>query len=226
MKSYLPIITLAVFLASCTTAYKSGQTPDDVYFSPARPQEEYVRVEKNDDRQYRNADDAYRDDRYLYMKIRNRRWSSLNNGYYSYNPDYYYSYNNSIYFSSPWNSNAYWNYYYNPYGANVVVINPKSPAYNKPRIFNLNVFNNPSDNSNKSNKFNRNTQSYNSNNDNNNYRGSGSNAGNFLRNVFSNSGSSNSGSNNNSGFSSPSSSSNNNRSSGSGSSKSAPVRKF
>ena len=40
------ILLLALFVAalsSCTTAYKTGQTPDDVYYSPARPQgEEYV----------------------------------------------------------------------------------------------------------------------------------------------------------------------------------------
>ena len=53
MKSILPLLSLLIVFASCTTAYKSGQTPDDVYFSPARPQEEYVRVEKEDDRQYR-----------------------------------------------------------------------------------------------------------------------------------------------------------------------------
>ena len=49
-KSTFSILSLALVFASCTTAYKSGQTPDDVYYSPARPQEEYVRTEKKDDR--------------------------------------------------------------------------------------------------------------------------------------------------------------------------------
>jgi hypothetical protein len=49
MKIYLPLLTLCFFFISCTTAYKSGQTPDDVYFSPERPVDEYFRVEKRTD---------------------------------------------------------------------------------------------------------------------------------------------------------------------------------
>ncbi len=87
MKSFLPLLALLIVFASCTTAYKSGQTPDDVYFSPTRPQEEYVRVEKEDDRQYRRNEQqedyySYNDDRYLRMKIRNRdQWSYLDEYY-------------------------------------------------------------------------------------------------------------------------------------------------
>ena len=39
----LLVLTVAV-LSSCTTAYKTGQTPDDVYFSPVHKQAEYVQV--------------------------------------------------------------------------------------------------------------------------------------------------------------------------------------
>src|SRR5678810_1038089 len=88
----LAITTAA--LSSCTTAYKTGQTPDDVYFSPTRPQDEYVRVEeKQDDRhQY---DDKYYDDRYLRMKVHNySQWSTLDDWYaydrYGYRANYYY----------------------------------------------------------------------------------------------------------------------------------------
>ena len=28
--------------SSCTSAYKTGPTPDDVYFSPSPPQDEYA----------------------------------------------------------------------------------------------------------------------------------------------------------------------------------------
>ena len=52
MKSYLPLLSLVLVFASCSTAYKTGQTPDDVYFSPERQRDEYVRVEKKDDRRY------------------------------------------------------------------------------------------------------------------------------------------------------------------------------
>ena len=37
---------LVAALSSCTSMYKTGQTPDDVYFSPTRPQDEYAQVEK------------------------------------------------------------------------------------------------------------------------------------------------------------------------------------
>ena len=112
MKS--PILLLALSVAafsSCTTAYKSGQTPDDVYYSAAKPQDEYVQTEKEEDKQY-TYNDQYYDDRFLRMKVRNRtRWSELNDWYYydkySYVSNYYFgSYNN------PYNS---WNFYYNPY---------------------------------------------------------------------------------------------------------------
>lgn len=106
----LAIVATLAF-ASCTTAYKSGQTPDDVYYSPTPQREEYVRVDQDDDRTYR-YDDEYYDDRYLRMKVRNRyRWDELNDWYYydrySYGYNYYYgTWNN------PYNS---WHYYNNPY---------------------------------------------------------------------------------------------------------------
>ena len=151
------ILLLAVFaaaLSSCTTAYKTGQTPDDVYFSPARPQDEYVQVEKEDNtRRYRN-DDEYYDDRYLRMKVHNRsRWNDLDDWYdyerYGVRGNYYYgTYNN------PYNS---WNYYYNPYTyygnyyspysypGSIVILNPKyvnNTITVKPRNFNLNSYSN------------------------------------------------------------------------------------
>ena len=71
MNSKILLLALSVAaLSSCTTAYKTGQTPDDVYYSPARPQDEYVRTEKQDDRRY--LSDEYYYDRYLRMKVSNR----------------------------------------------------------------------------------------------------------------------------------------------------------
>ncbi|MBK8951779.1 MAG: hypothetical protein IPM85_05095 [Chitinophagaceae bacterium] len=47
MKPQLLLLALTVAaLSSCTTAYKTGQTPDDVYYSPLPQRDEYVRVEK------------------------------------------------------------------------------------------------------------------------------------------------------------------------------------
>ena len=107
----LLLVVSATILSSCTTAYKTGQTPDDVYYSPTRPQQENDDVQKEDKKDYTYSDEYY-SDRYLRMKVRNRyRWNDLNDWYnydrYSYGYNYYYgSYNN------PYNS---WNYYYNPY---------------------------------------------------------------------------------------------------------------
>ena len=187
MKSYLPFLSL-ILLASCSTAYKSGQTPDDVYFSPVRPQDEYVRVQKDDDRQYRQDDrnydeDAYRDDRYVRMRVRNRMWTVLDDGYsYSYYPSTPLAY-------SSWSAYNYWNYLYNPYCCcnNVIIGNTKSTVYNKPRSYNLRVFDNlPVTPSNTKGSYNYtsspNSRTRSSSSDN--YRNSGSSAGGFLRNIF------------------------------------------
>src|SRR5215216_829231 len=195
MKSFLPLLSLTLVFASCSTAYKTGQTPDDVYFSPERPQEEYVRVDNNDDDKYyrgeqnRNSSDYYNyeEERYLRMKVRNRnRWSYIDNDFYSYNP---YVYNNSsYYYNSPWNSYSYWDQCYNPYSRQVVIYNPKSPTLNRPRTINLRVFDNPQNNTINSKTYNSKAGSYNTNN--NSYSAPRRNFGNELRNIFNNSGSS------------------------------------
>lgn len=228
------ILLLAVTLAalsSCTTSYKTGQTPDDVYFSPARPQsgDEEVFSEQREDNV---LTDNYYDDRYLRMKVRNRmRWNSLDDWYtydrYSLGYNYYYgSYHN------PYNS---WNYYYNPYcccHTNNIYSNPKtSTVYTKPRMFNLGSYN--VNNTNNGNTYTNpkyggqgttNNGTYTAPRNNSNSTRS-NNSGNILRNIFNNSSSSSSsGSNNNSNTSSSSNS--NSSSSSSGSSSSAPVRRF
>lgn len=227
-KSTFPIVSLAILFASCTTAYKSGQTPDDVYYSPARPQAEYVYQEKKDDRMYSYNQEAYRDDRYLRMKILDRRYSGLYDNYYSYNPYYYHYYNSNLIYNTPWSSYNYWNYYYNPYYNSyyspyyyspVITVATRTPVYNKPRAFDLSVYNpqptnNPKGNarSSYSNQNSRNT---------NNYRNSGTNAGNYLRNAFSGS---NNNYNSNRSYSSGSTNNSSSRSSSSGSSSNSSSR--
>lgn len=127
-RSLLLMLGFVIAIGSCTTAYKTGQTPDDVYSSPVPPEEEYVSTKKTDERRYRNYDrDEYADyedydDRYLRMKVRNRdRWSDLDDWYYyggRYNFSYYnnwYYWNDPFYWNSPWSPVSYWNMYYNPY---------------------------------------------------------------------------------------------------------------
>jgi len=232
MKATLPLLSLALIFASCTTAYKSGQTPDDVYFSPARPQSEYVRQDNRDDNEYRNNDEAYRDDRYLRMKIRDRRYSGLYDDYYSYNPYFYHYYNSYLDYNSPWNSYSYWNYYYNPYGHQVIAIVPRTSFYSRPRTFDLGVYNQSTNATNGrgarhgySYGYNNSSSNYNNRSRNTgNYRNSGSDAGNFLRNAFSGSNNNNSSNSSNNSSSSPRSSSSS--SSGSSGSTNAPARRF
>lgn len=210
MKS--PILLLAVTIAafsSCTTAYKSGQTPDDVYYSPARPQEEYVRVEKNDDRYYQGRGQDYYEDRFLRMRLTNRyRWSALDDYYfhntYAYNA---YGYYNNWY--SPWNSYWAWNSFYNPYNpycgglpyyyypGGVITKNPT--AYTPPSraaVFNPNSYLNAGSQRSTTgsrgimNSYNNNNGPRYNNNNNNNSRTSNRNAGSLgqsVRKVFSNS---------------------------------------
>jgi uncharacterized membrane protein YgcG len=233
MRSAILLLVLsAAILGSCTSAYKTGQTPDDVYYSPERYQDKYVNVKEDDNDRYQG--DTY-DDQYLRMKVHNRvMWSGLDDPYF-YSPGYsyipYYNWYNS------WNPYTSWNYYYNPYYPPVMYTPKTVIAYNHPRIFNLNSYSPQSTNSTFT-KGGLNNNNYNyggkpvrivgytpSNNN------SNSGAGNFLRNIFSGSSSNNSSSgNSNSSFSSGSrssgGSSGSSGSSGGGGGGSAPVRRF
>lgn len=248
MKSVLPALVLAVMATSCTTAYKVGQTPDDVYYSPERKVEsnEYVQMNRdNASREYRTSrraevddDFGYNEDRYLRMKVRNRnRWSDFDNYY---NDPYAAGYfaRPGLYagvgmwggnFWSPfsyWNAYNNWNYFYNPYhrplgwGHNVIVVNPvTNPVYNRPRTFNLNTFNRGGT----SNDPKRSNNSYQPL-DSRPYRGSNAgSAGSELRRSFGTNNSNNSYSTPSRSTSSPS---NSGSSSGSSRGSSAPVRRF
>ena len=152
----LLLVVSAVVLSSCSSAYKTGQTPDDVYYSPARQLVENENVKKEEKKD--TYTDEYYADRYLYMKVRNRyRWNDLNDWYnydrYSYGYNYYYGSTNN-----PYNS---WNYYYNPYcccHTNNIYSYPKYATVKpivKPHNFNLGgytntIYNNNNTNSNTS----------------------------------------------------------------------------
>ncbi|HET9823782.1 MAG TPA: hypothetical protein VFP87_00535 [Chitinophagaceae bacterium] len=233
--AFLLLVLSAAVLSGCTSAYKTGQTPDDVYFSPGRQHDEYLTMKDNNDRNYR-SDDEYDNDAYLRMKVHNRvMWSDLDD-YYFYNPRYSYSYYNAWNWNNPFSPFTYWNYYYNPYCSPVVYTGYSKVVYNHPRVFNLNTYNgNQLTNNNYTNPktgSNINYGNYNS--------GTGSSriikgytpantnsnsgAGNFLRNIF-NGNNSSSNSSYSPSSSSRSSSSSSSSSSGSGGG-SAPVRRF
>ncbi|MBN9295676.1 MAG: hypothetical protein J0I41_01640 [Filimonas sp.] len=165
MKSkILPFILIAVILSSCSAVYKSGQTPDDVYYSPARgiPDKEDT---------YTDATTSA-DNNYLRMKVRDqRRWSALddysywNDSRYLYTSNYYNPYlNPTIGFSNyygyyntwgwglnwgtynpysyltGWYSPFYWNNWYNPCYGVVYYKNPR--AYTTTSASAVNAFKN------------------------------------------------------------------------------------
>jgi len=123
----------ALAIASCNTAYKSGQTPDDVYYSPARVIEEDFSKNEEENEQARIVNNEERE---ITMKIRDRRWRDINNDYecncnHDYHP-YKYGYNYGYYY----------NPYYYPYPVylpNTRYINPKNSTA---RMTNLGGYNN------------------------------------------------------------------------------------
>ena len=120
MKNILLLCSI-VFFASCSAVYKSGQTPDDLYYSKPK-----VVVENTD--RYERLDNIY-EERQIRMAAYDYRWRMLDDRYdfnYSYNP-YAYGYN--------------YGYYYNPYfypypffGQNAVFVNPKNTTIRKTNL--------------------------------------------------------------------------------------------
>lgn len=131
--------TILVALSSCSSVYKSGQTPDDVYFSPGKPAvaaakgDQYLETNPRNNYGSRNSanynESSYRDDQYLRMMIGSGRRSMYYNDFAMVDPWMYNNWRWNSYmtwnsgFNSPWNSMWYWNSFYNPYCA---------PMYNYP----------------------------------------------------------------------------------------------
>ncbi len=216
MNAKILLIALsAAAFSSCSTAYKSGQTPDDVYYSPVRVVDET----RNDDRnrnETRQTETTAEDAR-IRMRIRDPRWRDFDN-------DYDYSYNNSPYKYCTCTCNNY-GYYYNPnyYSRPVYypIVVAKAPVNTTPRMVNLNSYKNYS-NAVSSNdpKTGRSSIWVNPSKQYNNSNNSGSKVGNVLREVFtpSTNNNSNSSSNNNTRTYSPAPSSNSSSGSSGGSS--------
>jgi hypothetical protein len=149
MKITISLLAFAALaFTSCTSAYKTGQTPDDVYYSPVRPQaqDEYVDVERQDDRRYRGSEE-YNEDRYLRYRVRNPyRWSALDDYYYSPAYSYHYGGYNSWYSSC--NNYYSWNYYNPYYGGGVYIKTPSTfVPPSRAVTFNPNSYTNNTNNS-------------------------------------------------------------------------------
>lgn len=162
------IFLLASILTGCSTAYRSGQTPDDVYFSPAMNRSEYVVMEN--ERGY-DADRVPMTDRYLRMKTSGRsRWMMFDDDFTYWNNPYwnnrsYFDFHrpgtslgfgntwmnwnrfpmgNSLFYGSPYGFNPFSPVYY---GQPVVFINNyksvSNPRGNTPRTYSLSNYNAP-----------------------------------------------------------------------------------
>jgi uncharacterized membrane protein YgcG len=163
----LLLVAASVVFGSCTTMYKSGQTPDDVYYSPGREIPAYVQTEENKDENSKyNPDAENYSDYYLRMKTYDRnRWSAFDNDYMYWND---WRWNNQLYYNTfrpvtnwgvsygsgwGWSTGMYWGtpYYgggyncFTPgyYGTPIIVVNPKSynPAAYAPRNGHLSSYN-------------------------------------------------------------------------------------
>ena len=90
-------ISVASIMMGCSTAYRSGQTPDDVYFSPVNESRGgYVDVEE--ERNYRDSEIPL-NDRYLRMKaMGGSRWRAFDDDFAYWNNPY-------------WNNSAYLDFY-------------------------------------------------------------------------------------------------------------------
>jgi hypothetical protein len=169
-KHLLLLVLIAVF-SSCSSAYRTGQTPDDVYYSPAPPPPvDYVTTDNQQDRDTYAYNNTYNsEDLEIRRGIRDPRYRSnisLDFGY-GYSPYDYYgssfyspysSYYNPYAFPGvtfyPYNHNYYShyspfnNYYYSPfnnyYYPPVYYSKYSSPVsnYTGPRTYNLGVYNN------------------------------------------------------------------------------------
>ncbi len=127
LKILLLAISAAAF-SSCSTTYKSGQTPDDVYYSPTRPITEKVEKEKKEE--VRTVRRTY-DDRQIVMSIYDRRWRYFNDDYDAFYDPYRFGYSCGYYY------NPY--YYPSPvYISGAVFTNPKNTT---PRMTNLGSYN-------------------------------------------------------------------------------------
>src|SRR5215211_1545328 len=99
-KNFLPIIIASLLMAGCSAAYKTGQTPDDVYYSSGKTVVASEEVRQDSRRPDDGAYQSYfqdEDDAYLRMKVRNGgKWNSLDD------QDYWYGYNGGCQCNSNW----------------------------------------------------------------------------------------------------------------------------
>ena len=123
MKTLL-IVMCAIAFCSCSTAYRTTQTVDDVYYSPTVAG--YVAAAE-DKSSYNNQE--------ILMGIQDARWRDFDNDY-NYSP---YSYG--------YNCDYYYNPYYCAYPVYATTISPGNPVNTTPRMTDLSAYKNINNNS-------------------------------------------------------------------------------
>jgi hypothetical protein len=133
MNAKILLIALsAAAFSSCSTAYKSGQTPDDVYYSPVR----YTEGKQDNDRdEVKNKPAAPTTDYSISMGIRDRRWRDFRDDYDYDNSPYNYACNK-------YNYGYYYNPYYYPWAIYTGKTSYSKPVNTTPRMVNLNAYKN------------------------------------------------------------------------------------
>jgi hypothetical protein len=134
MNKRILLLAMVVAAFSSCSVYKSGQTPDDVYYSPG-PAAREARQQRNDNsddeylavnqqkqgtnmntQSYDQYQDGVRDDRFLRMSVDNPYYMNAYNSYSAFDWRYNSYYDGFNYgFGSPWNNYFAWNSFYNPY---------------------------------------------------------------------------------------------------------------
>lgn len=191
--NFLLLLIITAIISSCSTSYKTGQTPDDVYYSPPRYEYDSVRTERREDNAvYNNSED-----REIRRRINNRRYRRYDDRYGRYD-DRYERYERYDRYNYPYGYNTYPPVYGNP-----KLGSPQSTS--QPRKTNLGAYSpNPSAND-SSGSYNPKLGRINNTGTNNPVRtfgnppnsssSNGSSVGNFIRKVFT--GDNNNGNNNN-----------------------------
>lgn len=105
------LIAILVF-TGCTSAYRIGQTPDDVYFSPAKyaatSEEKEQKIKKQEREEYTSWVED-RNDAFLRMRIQNRnRWNSLDDFSY-WNDSRFFNNCNCNCYTNNWSKFGNWN---------------------------------------------------------------------------------------------------------------------
>ncbi len=117
-------------VSSCSTTYRNGQTPDDVYYSPVRPVDEIDSRTEQKKEEPPTVRRGYMD-RQIVMSIHDPRWRNFDDDFDAFYDPYRYGYSCGYYY------NPY--YYPSPvYITGAQIINPKNTI---PRMTNLGSYN-------------------------------------------------------------------------------------